>query len=203
MPQTSQNRTAILDSPTAVNPCKLYNAHNAHNVPQSMPRISERSRALQDIDAALEIAAWEYALLPLMDESTPIQGYIQDLILMHDVISSTRYLFKGLKGSAGRHAGDSLEAYIHEYPDTSFLHLFRMHRESFWQLVQLLTQAGGTSATTKCASGASGCVGRTGRSGAKFSKIALPDRRPNIHTRLGGTVPPTSPQTHLPFPPCC
>ena len=115
-----------------------------------MPRISERSQALQDIDAALEIAACEYALSPLMDESTPdestpIQGYIQDLILMHDIISSTRYLFKGLKGSAGRHAGDSLEAYIHEYPDTSFLHLFRMHRVSFWQLVQLLTQEGGNA----------------------------------------------------------
>ena len=94
-----------------------------------MPRISERSQALQDINAALETAACEYALSPLMDEpeGTPIKGYIQDLILMHDMISSTRYLFKGPKGSAGRHAGNSLEAYIHEYPDSSFLHLFRMH----------------------------------------------------------------------------
>ena len=80
-----------------------------------------------------------------MDESTPIQGYIQDLMLMHDMMSSTWYLFKGPKGRAGHHAGDSLEAYIHEYPDSSFLHLFRMHRESFWQLVQLLTREGGNA----------------------------------------------------------
>ena len=112
-----------------------------------MPRISERSQALQDINAALEIEACEYALSPLMDEpeGTSIKGYIQDLILMHDMISSTRYLFKGPKCSGGRHAGDSLEAYIHEYSDTSLLHLFRMHREYFWQLVQLLTQEGGNA----------------------------------------------------------
>ena len=96
-----------------------------------MPRISERSQALQDIDAALETAAYEYVLSPLTDENTAIKGYIQDLLLMHDTISSTRYLFKGPKSSAGRYAGDSLEGYIYEYPDMSFLHLFRMHRESF------------------------------------------------------------------------
>ena len=32
--------------------------------------------------------------------------------------SSSRYLFKGPKGSAGRHAGDSMEAYTYEYPDS-------------------------------------------------------------------------------------
>ena len=58
------------------------------------------------------------------------------------MISSTRYGFQGPKVRASRHAGNCLEAYIHEYPDTSSLHLFRMHREYFWQLVQLLTQEG-------------------------------------------------------------
>ena len=99
-----------------------------------MPRISEWSQALQDIDTALETAAYEYhSLSPLIDENTnentAIKGYIQDLLLMHDTISSTRYLFKG---RAGRYAGDSLEGYIYEYPDMSFLHLFRMHRAACW-----------------------------------------------------------------------
>ena len=46
-------------------------------------------------------------------------------------------------GSAGRHGDDSLEAYIRVYPEEAFLRLFRMHRASFWQLVELLANAGG------------------------------------------------------------
>ena len=37
------------------------------------------------------------------------------------------------------------QAYIHYYDDSTFRSLFRMHHASFWQLVELLTQAGGAN----------------------------------------------------------
>ena len=61
---------------------------------------------------------------------------------MQDHIASHRYL--SLRDiSAGRLDSDVLEAYIYEYPGTTFLVLFRMHRASFWQLVTILSDAGG------------------------------------------------------------
>ena len=67
---------------------------------------------------------------------------LEGLLTTSEVIQSTRYLSRG--ESAGRH-GDhtSLDGYIHEYPDDAFRRLFRMNRASFWQLVELLLNAGG------------------------------------------------------------
>ena len=45
--------------------------------------------------------------------------------------------------SAGRISFDILEAYIHEYSESAFLALFHMHKASFWQLIEVLTEAGG------------------------------------------------------------
>ena len=59
------------------------------------------------------------------------------------IVDSHRYLSSRGK-SAGRHGNhDSLERYIREYPESSFRSLFRMQRASFWQLVEVLTHAGG------------------------------------------------------------
>ena len=56
---------------------------------------------------------------------------LKDLAIIYDVITSKRYL-ASRDSTAGRHADDSLEAYIRQYPVTAFLALFRMHRSSFW-----------------------------------------------------------------------
>ena len=63
----------------------------------------------------------------------------EQYLAIREVIISQQYLHRG--DSAGRHARSS-EEYIQHYPESAFLALFRMHRTSFWQLVNLLTQAG-------------------------------------------------------------
>ena len=105
-----------------------------------MPRISERLQALKGIEEAVESAVVTLVISPLIQSNHAIEDRISMLFALHDSISLHRYLAsRGI--SAGRHAGNSLEAYIHEYSDTGFQALFRMPRESFWQLVQLLTNA--------------------------------------------------------------
>ncbi|KAF8459268.1 hypothetical protein BDZ91DRAFT_665626, partial [Kalaharituber pfeilii] len=60
---------------------------------------------------------------------------------MYDTIAAHRYISRG--ESAGQHSSNVLYDLIHEYPDRSFLALFRMHKASFWHLVDLLQNAGG------------------------------------------------------------
>ena len=107
-----------------------------------MPRVSERSQALQAIETAMEVTAWVLAVASSSEEEDELEEDLEDLLTAHEVITSTRYLSRG--DSAGRH-GDhaSLDGYIYEYPDDAFRRLFRMNRTSFWQLVELLTKAGG------------------------------------------------------------
>ncbi|KAF8447048.1 hypothetical protein BGX38DRAFT_1142992 [Terfezia claveryi] len=109
-----------------------------------MPRISERAQTLQDVDAAVEIAACTYLLASDEVEEEEIEEeieeeHIYDLLAVQEIIGTQRYLSHDT--SAGRPDIDVLEAYIHEYPETAFLALFRMHRASFWHLVEILTQA--------------------------------------------------------------
>ena len=108
-----------------------------------MPRISERARALENIEDAIKSAVCTYLLVSdEEEEEEKKEEDIKDLFDAHDMIISHRYLSHDM--SAGRHANiDILESYIHEYPETVFLALFCMHRASFWQLVELLTEAGG------------------------------------------------------------
>jgi len=114
-----------------------------------MPRMSERAHALAGIDTAIETAVCNYLLASDEEDSEQENeieqageegDHLQDLITIQDVIASQRYLSRA--GSAGKHDIDILEAIIHRYSETAFLALFRMHRASFWNLVDMLTQAG-------------------------------------------------------------
>ena len=80
---------------------------------------------MKDIEEAVESAVDTLVISPLVQSNRAIEDRISMLFALHDGISSHRYLSpRGI--SAGRHAGNSLEAYIHEYSDTGFRALFRM-----------------------------------------------------------------------------
>ena len=112
-----------------------------------MPRTTERGQALQAIESALESTVLVYLMESSCEEDDfPVHEFeenIGDHLAIQEAIASSRYLYRG--DSAGRHAShsDSLEEYIQHYPEAAFLALFRMHRTSFWQLVDLLTRASG------------------------------------------------------------
>ena len=108
-----------------------------------MPRTSERRQVLEDLESAIEDATCDYVLSPLADgdRNRAMEKHIRDLLTIHDVIASQRYLFS--RTGAGRRSEASLEAYIRDSPEATFLSLFRIHRASFWRLVEMLTQAGG------------------------------------------------------------
>jgi len=116
-----------------------------------MPRTSQRARALQDIDTAIECLVYADVLAVSTSEDeedeadvedTEIFGDIESLLVVRASIARQHY-YLPRNTSARRHHVDVLEAYIQEYPETAFLALFRMHRDSFWHIVQLLTEAGG------------------------------------------------------------
>ena len=106
-----------------------------------MPRTSERAQALEDIDAAIEHAVYAYALASSSDEEDDSMEDLEYLPVVQEVIASNRYLSRNT--SASRHESDVLEDYIRNHPENAFLALFRMHRASFWHLVEILTHAGG------------------------------------------------------------
>ena len=97
-----------------------------------MPRTSDKSDALRDIETFIKSATCDYLLASTSSEEEDAEEDIEDLLCIHEVLVSYRYLSRG--NGAGRHGDDSLEAYIHQYPDPAFLTLFRMHRASFWQV---------------------------------------------------------------------
>ena len=105
-----------------------------------MPRLSQKSELLEGIQTAIESTAYAY-LLASSSEEDEAEEDAGDLLIMHEAVDSERYLSRG--ESAGRHGADSLEGYIHRYPESAFLSLFRMHRRAFWQLVDVLSKAGG------------------------------------------------------------
>ena len=126
-----------------------------------MPRPSEKCQALEALDDAIESAIFVYLV-----ESSSSEDELEDieeLIIIRESLASQRCL--PTDTSAGLHGEDSLEAYIHHFDDSTFRSLFRMHRASFWQLVELLTKAGGTNYWGQIAEGpvAGGPVGRPPR----------------------------------------
>ena len=108
-----------------------------------MPRITAKSQVLQDIQTAINATTWGYLLASSSEEEDDMEADIEDLLDIRGVITSQRYISRGVHGSAGRHADDSLEAYIRGYPEDAFCWLFRMQRSSCWPLVELLSNAGG------------------------------------------------------------
>jgi len=106
---------------------------------------------LQDIDTAIECLIYADVLAVSSSddeededvEDTEIFGDTESLLVVRASIARQRY-YPPQNTSAGRHHVDVLEAYIQQkYPETAFFALFRMHRNSFRHIVQLLTEAGG------------------------------------------------------------
>ena len=115
-----------------------------------MPRTSKRAHALNALEDAIELVTYAY-LLASDDEDNDNEQQdedeedIEELLEIHEMIVSHRYLSHNT--NAGRISFDILEAYIHEYPDSAFLALFRMHKASFWQLVEVVTDLCGNNLT--------------------------------------------------------
>ena len=105
-----------------------------------MPRTSERAYVLESIDDAIESTACCSILVEDGGDNNA-EDDIEDLMDIREIIGSHRYLSHDM--NAGRHASNTLEDYIHQFSEKTFLEFFRMHRASFWQLVDVLTQAGG------------------------------------------------------------
>ena len=99
-----------------------------------MPEIFERAHALQEIDTAIECMVYAYVLASDPNEEDDALEDIEQLGSIWRVITSNRYLYRNQN-----RLSDVLNDYIFEYSDIAFLALFRMHRESFWKLVHLLT----------------------------------------------------------------
>ena len=108
-----------------------------------MPRTSERACVLESIEDAIvtEVCSYLLASGDEEEEEEDIED-IEDLLELHEIVASHRYLSHDTSASR-HHDSDILEAYIREYPEAAFLALFRMYRASFWQLVEVLTKAGG------------------------------------------------------------
>ena len=84
-----------------------------------MPRTSDRHQALKQIESNIEFATCAL-LVSLSEEEEMVAKDIKDFLIMQDIIASHRYLSSHAGISAGRHGDDSLDAYIHHYPDTAF-----------------------------------------------------------------------------------
>ena len=106
--------------------------------PDIMPRISNKKRALNDVEHAAEAIAG-YIALSRPHGKTQWKT-LEVLVHTHAIIHSNRYLSRS---DAGRHQGDILDNLIYEFSNERFLNTFRMHRSSFWQLVNVLEEAGG------------------------------------------------------------
>ena len=94
-----------------------------------MLRTSERAHVLDSIEDAIKSMACS-AILDTEDDDAKD---IEDLVDIREAVTSHRY--RSRDDSAGWHIGNTLEEYIYEFPEKTFLALFRMHRASFWQLV--------------------------------------------------------------------
>ena len=110
-----------------------------------MPRTSEKRRLENELASTMEGATLA-VLLDSDSESEEVEEDYYDLFstlaLAHGAISDLRYLNRGTRGSAGRLPIEEAIAEYLKYPDRSFVVDFRMHRESFWVLVDLLHERG-------------------------------------------------------------
>ena len=91
-----------------------------------MPRTSERACALASIDDAIESATCAYLLALDEDMDDAGEEDIEDLLAMRETVAAHRYLAPR-NITAGRHTVDTLEDYIQEFPERTFLAFFRMH----------------------------------------------------------------------------
>ncbi|KAF8422260.1 hypothetical protein EV426DRAFT_706456 [Tirmania nivea] len=66
-----------------------------------MPRTSEKTQVLQDINTELESIAYAYAYASSSEEEDEYEEDIEDLVTIQDVIVSDRYLLS--RDSAGQH----------------------------------------------------------------------------------------------------
>ena len=109
-----------------------------------MPRTSEKRQLENEIASTIEVVTLAM-LLESDSESEEVEEDYDDLLstlaLAYHEISDSRYLNRGSRGSAGRLPIEAIAEYL-SYPDRSFLANFRMHRESFWALVDLLHDRG-------------------------------------------------------------
>ena len=106
----------------------------------TMPRMSGRAQVLQDTDPEVEAIAYAYLCIGILIRRRGgiwrgswgppwcTSGYNR--------LISNRYLLP--RSSVEKHDINILEIYIQKYSDTTFLNLFRMHRASFWQVVEIL-----------------------------------------------------------------
>ena len=107
--------------------------------------ISDKRRLENELASTMQEAAFAM-LLDLDSEPEEVLDSDYDLLgtlaLAHDAISSSQYLNRGTHGSAGRlPIDDAISEYL-KYPDQSFVVDFRLHRESFFVLVNLLYERG-------------------------------------------------------------
>ena len=120
-----------------------------------MLRVSDKRRLENELASTMQ----EVALAMLLDsDSEPEEDLDSEskceedsdsdydllgtLVPAHDAIYSSRYLDRGTHGSAGQlPIDDAISEYL-KYPDQSFVVDFRMYRESFLVLVNLLHKRG-------------------------------------------------------------
>jgi len=109
-----------------------------------MPHYMKKAQLQQQLDDIESAAIAEI----LEDEPSSDSSADYDYNLLENIsrasesINTTRYLIDRGKGTAGRHQRDDiLEDIIERYPEDAFLAYFRMHRASFWLLIEKLREA--------------------------------------------------------------
>ena len=80
-----------------------------------MPRISNKRRALQDIDDTAEVIAG-CIILSKSNDKKYLWRNLETLVKMHSMIESHRYFSRGTN-SAGRHDTDIIDNIIYEFSE--------------------------------------------------------------------------------------
>jgi len=104
-----------------------------------MPRLTRRKTLLQQV---LNMMEFLMRLMKRYPGDDLIWNMLNELWDIYGDLLKVRYLAsRGI--SAGRHQLDMgeemLENLIRNYPEPAFLNQFRMHRSSFWALVEFIT----------------------------------------------------------------
>jgi len=115
-----------------------------------MPRFTQRSVFLANIIQVME----QFIQLIKYDSGKDLIEMLEELWVVYKIVSARHYIAsRGI--SAGRHMHHGvgeisiLENLIKNYPEQAFLKQFRMHRTSFWALIELITPMWPTEPTSK------------------------------------------------------